>query len=172
LALAFASAAGAVEREHHLGADLGGSMLVTSIKTDLGGGGGGHWTYGLTDAFNLMVEGAWSIVALGEKVPNTPGPRTRAATVANVDAGMGYVLDVGQWVPYAGGLVGGYALAAGNISGTKVLPGVGVALGLDYRLTRSWAAGLAFRQHFLVTEMSTYPSFTQLFARFEYTWGW
>jgi hypothetical protein len=98
-------------------------------------------------------------------------PRTRPAGLADATVGVGYVLDVLRWVPYAGVLVGGYALTGGTIAGTKVLPGAGFALGLDYRLGRSWAVGFAFRQHF-VTEPSTYPSFTQLFARFEYTWGW
>ena len=171
-AFALTSRAGAVEREHHLGVDLGGALLVMSDKTDLGGGGGAHWTYGLSDAFNLMVEGAWSLVALGENVRSATTPRTRPGSLGNVDVGIGYVLDVGQWVPYGGALMGGYALTGGTVRGTTVLPGLVTALGLDYRFDRSWAAGLAFRQHFFVTEISTYPSFTQVFARFEHTWGW
>ena len=146
-------------------------MLVLSDKPDVGGGAGGHWAYGLTDAFNLMAEGAWSLAALGEKAqPGTP--RTRPASVINAGVGVGYVLDVLQWVPYAGLLAAGFAFGGGTISGVQVLPGATIALGLDYRLGRKWAAGFAFRQHLLVTEMSTYPSFTQVFARFEYTWGW
>jgi hypothetical protein len=31
--------------------------------------------------------------------------------------------------------------------------------------------GVAVHQHFLL-DMSTYPSFTQALARFEYVWGW
>ena len=171
-ALALTSRAGAVEREHHLGVDLGGALLIMSDKTDLGGGAGVHWTYGLSDAVNLMAEGAWSVVAPGEKLRSAATPRTRPGSVADVDLGIGYVLDVGQWVPYGGVLAGGYALTAGTISGTRILPGLATALGLDYRFDRSWAAGVAFRQHFFVTDISTYPSFTQVFARFEYTWGW
>jgi hypothetical protein len=170
--MALASRAGAVEREHHLGLDLGGSMLVLNDKTDLGGGAGAHWAYGLTDAFNVMAEGAWSLVSIGEKVQSTSTPRTRPGSVANGDVGLAYVLDVGQWVPYAGALAGASALTGGTVSKTKILPDLVTALGLDYRFGRSWAAGLAFRQHFFVTEISTYPSFTQVCARFEYTWGW
>ncbi len=170
--LTIAPRAGAVEREQQLGVDVGGSMLVTNTKTELGGGAGAHWTYGLTDAFNLMAEGAWSIVSLGERVQSATTPRTWPGSIANVDVGLGYVLDVGQWVPYGGALVGGCAFTGGTISGTTILPAFVGALGLDYRFSRNWAAGLAFRELFFVTDMSTYPSLTQVFARAEYTWGW
>jgi hypothetical protein len=170
--MALASRAAAVEREHHVGIDAGGSVLVMNDKTDVGGGVGGHWAYGLSDAFNLMAEGSWSLVALGEKVQVAGTQGTHPTSVVNAGVGVGYVLDVLRWVPYAGLLAAGYALAGGTIAGVKVRPGVTIALGLDYRFDRKWAAGFAFRQHMLVSEMSTYPSFTQLFARLEYTWGW
>jgi hypothetical protein len=170
---AFSRHAPAVEREHHLGVDAGAAMLVIADKStpDVGGGFGLHWTYGLSDAFNLMVDGSWSLVAIGEKPLDRNTPATRPATVTGLDAGISYVLDVLQWVPWAGLFVGGYALNGGTISGVKVLPGVGIALGLDYRLSRSWAVGVSVRQHAL-SQVSTYPSYTQTFARFEYTWGW
>jgi hypothetical protein len=167
-----ASRAQAVEREHHLGLDAGASMLVFGDKSspDVGGGAGAHWAYGLSDAFNLMVEAAWSLVALRESHdPKTP--TTRPTWAANANAGVGYVFDVLQWVPYAGILVGGYTLSGGTIHGVKVLPGVEFALGLDYRCSRRLALGVALRQH-MMSEVSTYPSFSQAFARLEYTWGW
>jgi Outer membrane protein beta-barrel domain len=169
--VSFSSNGGAVESEHQIGIDGGMSMLVMSDKTDVGGALGAHWAYGLSDALNLMAEGAWSLVALGEKVQNVHTPRTRPTNVGNVDFGISYVFDVLQWVPYAGILVGGYALLGGTIGSPTILPGASAAVGLDYRLGRKWAVGLAFRQHF-VTDTSTYPSFTHAFARFEYTWGW
>jgi hypothetical protein len=170
--VAGASRAEAVEREHHVGVDAGGAILAMSDKTDVGVGVGAHWTYGLSDAFNLMVEGSWSLLAPGEKVESATTPRTRPASAANADVGVGYVLDVLRWVPYGGVLVGGYALMGGTLDGTRVLPGAALALGLDYRFDRSFAGGVAFRQHLLVTDASTYPSFTQVFVRAEYTWGW
>jgi hypothetical protein len=168
--IAAASPAGAVEREHHLGLDAGPSVLVMSDKTDVGGGAGAHYAYGLSDAFNLMVEGSWSLVALGER-PSKGVPTTRPDTVGDAGVGVGYVLDVVRWVPYAGALVGGNMLTGGTV-GTRFLPGATLALGLDYRCTRDLAVGFAFRQHMFVTDMTTYPSFTQMFARVEYTWGW
>jgi hypothetical protein len=169
LGMTLASGAAAVEREHHVGVDVGGSVLVMNDKTDVGGVVGGHWAYGLSDAFNLMAEGAWSLVSLGEKAQRAG---THPSSVVNAGVGVGYVLDVLRWVPYAGLLAAGYALTGGTIGGVRVFPGATIALGLDYRFDRKWAAGFAFRQHMLLTEMSTYPSFTQLFARLEYTWGW
>ena len=179
--VAVAPRAHAVEREHHLGIDAGGAMLVMSDKTDVGGGGGAHWAYGLSDSFNLMVEASWSLVAIERPIPCvTPkacSPKTWPETVGSADVGVGYIFDVLQWVPYAGLLAGGYLLTGGTLGtggavGTRGLPGVALALGLDYRFARNLALGFAFRQHMLVTDMATYPSFTQLFARLEYTWGW
>jgi hypothetical protein len=166
-----ASQARAVEHEHHIGVDGGMSILVMNDKTDVGGALGGHWAYGLTDALNFMAEATWSLVALNEKIENVHTPTTRPTNVANVGVGMAYVFDVLTWVPYAGLLVGGYALFGGTIGGATVLPGATAAVGLDYRFKRQWAVGVAFRQHIL-TDMTTYPSFTHIFARLEYTWGW
>jgi hypothetical protein len=168
----FAPLAGAVERENHLGVDAGASMLVISGKgsPDVGGTFGAHWTYGLTDAFNLMVDGSWSLVSLGEK-PAKGVPDTHPSNVTGLDAGIAYVLDVLQWVPWGGLFAGGFALDGGTVPGVRILPGWGIALGLDYRLSRSWAVGFSVRQTML-SDVSTYPSYTQAFARFEHTWGW
>jgi hypothetical protein len=170
--VATAPCAGAVERENHVGVDAGGAILALSDRTDVGVAVGGHWAYGLSDAFNLMVEGAWSLLAPGEKIESAATPRTRPSSAANAGVGVGYVLDVLRWVPYGGVLVGAYALLGGTLDGAAVRPGAALALGLDYRFDRSFAAGVAFRQHLLVTDTSTYPSFTQVFLRAEYTWGW
>jgi hypothetical protein len=175
IALAAASlpwGARAIEHEQHVGVDGGMSILVLNDKTDVGGALGGHWAYGLSDVFNIMAEATWSLVALNENVESVHTPRTRPTNVANLGAGMAYVFDVLSWVPYAGVLLGGYALFGGTIGGATILPGATAAVGLDYRLQRQWVVGVAFRQHFLFTDMTTYPSFTHILARLEYTWGW
>ena len=167
--------AGAVEREHALGVDAGGTVLVVKDKSspDVGGGAGLHYTYGITDAFNFVANAGWSLVALNEKLwdPSTT-PHTRPTNLTAADLGIAYVLDVLRWVPWGAAEIGGYALQGGTIDGLKVLPGFALAVGLDYRLNRSWSVGAEARQHMLFTEMSTYPSLTQVFARFEYVWGW
>ena len=167
------SPAGAVERENHLGLDAGGSLLVVGDKStnDLGGSVGAHYSYGLNDTFNLMIEGSFSLVALDQTADSKKTPQTYPAWLANADVGIAYVLDVLQWVPYAGLLVGAYDLSGGTIPGMKFLPGAAIALGLDYRLSPSLSVGVAARQHF-VSDTSTYPSFTQVLLRVDYTWGW
>lgn len=167
--VAIPTRAAAVEREHHLGGDLGGGALVASGHAEPGGAVAVHWAYGLNDMFNLMVEGSTSLMGLG--TPQDP-THTRPNWAANAGVGVGYVFDVSRWVPYVGVLAGGCVLWGGAVSRAKVLPDAVLALGLDYRLTRSFAVGVSFRQHMLVTEMATYPSFTQVFARAEYTLGW
>jgi hypothetical protein len=171
---AFALPSAAVEREHQLGVDLGGSMLVVADKgtPDLGPMVGAHWTYGLSDAFDLMVEGSWSLLALNEDVTSKSTPRTRPVWGANADVGIAYVFDVLRWVPYAGVLAGGYTLGGGTLQDPKVLAGVAFAVGLDYRFTRTLCAGLSARQHMLLTDTTDYPTYTQLFAQVEYTFGW
>src|SRR5438477_10855327 len=88
-----AQRAGAVEGEHHLGVGAGPAVLVIHGKAtpDVGAGVAAHYTYGLTDAFNLMAEGGWSLVALGERAQSPQTPATRPAWVAHAGAGLGYV---------------------------------------------------------------------------------
>jgi hypothetical protein len=164
---------GAVEREHAIGVDLGPAVLVVKDKgsADVGGTLGAHYTYGLSDAFNLVADVASSLVALNEGGDSST-PRTRPTTLWGANAGLAYVLDVLRWVPWGAAEIGGYAMRGGTIDGWHVLPGAVLAIGLDYRINRSWAVGAEGRQTMFFTEMSTYPSFTQVFARFEYVWGW
>ena len=162
----------AVEREHHLGVDVGGTMLSVSDKgsVDLGPMAGAHWTYGVTDAFNLMLEGSWSLLSTSE-ARGKDIPHTRPTWEAHGSAGVAYVFDVLTWVPYVGLLVGGYVLGGGTLDTTKYLYGFSLAAGVDYRLSRSFSAGISARQH-MMSDPSTYPEFTQLFATAAYTWGW
>jgi hypothetical protein len=161
--------AAAVEHEQQVGGDLGGSLIEASGKTSLGGTVGAHWTYGITDAFNLLVEGSWSLMAL--KIHDDP-THTRPGWIANGDVGVAYVFDVLRWVPFVGLLAGGYVLSGGAIDGARVRPGFELQVGLDYRFDRSFKVGVVGKQHMLFTDLSTYPTFTQVLARAEYTWGW
>ncbi len=165
-ALAVTGRAGAVEREHQIGLELGIPMLVvqqgSGTNTLTGGSFGLHYTYGITDAINLVADGGSSLMPFGASA---------TATTTNVDVGLAYVLDVLRWVPWGAAEAGGYALTGRSVGGTQVLPGVALALGVDYRFDRSWAAGIELREHLLFTD-STFPSFTQGLLRVGYTWGW
>lgn len=175
LAVALAApSARAVEREHHIGIGTGLSLLKIGDKDtmDVGAGVTGFYTYGITDQFNLLIEGGTSLVALGEQRDAKDTPPTRPTTVSHAAAGVAYVLDVLQWVPYAGVLGGGTYFAGGTVAGGLVLPDAQIALGLDYKFSRRVAFGVALRQHLFLTKMDTYPTFTNIFAKVEYSWGW
>ena len=160
-------------RQHHLGLD--GGLAILSIKgkdsASVGAGGGLHYAYGLTDALNLMVEGAFAQVAL-EELSGKGVPTNRPTSVSNLGAGLSYILDVGHWVPYGGLLVEGYSYNGGTVQGVSLAVGGAIALGLDYAFTRSFAVGFAFRQHFAFSKIDDYPSYSHLFLRVELAWGW
>ncbi len=163
------SGAGAVEHEHQLGVNVGGSILTIADKSspDVGAGFGIHYGYGITDQINLLVEAQYSLVALGVFANDPP---THPSAVWNVDAGLTYILDVMRWVPYFGGLAGGYLLSGGTV-GNVLLPGAEIVVGLDYLVTPRWAVGFEASEHFLFTDINLYQSFSTLFARTEFRWG-
>lgn len=164
----------AVEREHQVGLDVGGAALVVSDKPspDVGAALGAHYTYGLSDQFLLMVRATVSPVAPDERADSARTPTDRPAGLVEGAVGMGYVLDVLRWVPYAGLLVGGCALYGGTLGGSpRVLPALSLALGLDYRVDRTWSVGASLHQS-AFTEPGTYPSLTQAFAHVDIHWGW
>lgn len=162
----------AVERQHHFGLDPSLSILKVDDKSTLsvGGGLGAHYTYGINDQFNFMASLNGSRVAANQE--QDPGaPHTRPANVGHALAGVGYVIDVLRWVPYFGVLAGGYYLSGGTLDSAVLAFGGAVQFGLDYQLSRHWAIGAAGQQHFILTKISDYPSYTNVMLRFEYMWG-
>ena len=119
-----------------------------------------------------MAELNASFMLEGEKLTAVTTPHTRPTQIAHALVGVGYVIDILRWVPYFGILAGGYRLAGGTLDNQLVVIGGAVQVGLDYQLSRQWAVGGAAQQHFLVTKMSDYPSYTTLMLRFEYMWGY
>lgn len=119
-----------------------------------------------------MIEGSRVVVALNQEQDTEATPRNRPATVDHAAFGVGYVIDILRWVPYIGAQGGVYRLAGGTLESDVFLPGLSVGAGLDYQLSRRFAIGLAGRQHFMVSQLSTYPSYTTALLRFEYMWGY
>jgi hypothetical protein len=120
-----------------------------------------HYAYGLKDSLNVLVEGGASALAGG-------GPRW----IGHGGVGLAYVLDVVEWVPYVGVLASGYALGGGTRPHALGAFGATLALGVDYQLSRSFALGVAARQHLLATRLAAYPSATEVLLRAELLWGW
>jgi len=173
LALLASRRALAFERQQHVGADLGGAVLTTNGGTTrLGESVGLHYTYGVIDSLNLVFE----VSAFGFSTDARPAkgaPPGEPGFVGTAAGGAMYIFDVLRWVPYGGVLLGG-AYASGGLldqGGFGTLD-VQLALGVDYQFSRSWTAGVTYRQHMFVTRMSDYPEFTAVGLRFEYTWGW
>lgn len=170
-------AAEAVERQHHLGLDPSLAILkAEGAPVNTGGGIGAHYTYGISDQFNFMASANGSLlptstIAADPAAPNAVIPATQPGRIINALAGVGYVIDVLRFVPYFGVLAGGYHLSGGELASGLFVFGAAAQLGIDYQLSRQWAIGVAGQQHFLLTRMSTYPSYTNVLLRFEYMWG-
>lgn len=168
------SPARAIERQHHLG--LGPELAILSINqkstASVGGGGAIHYAYGLTDQWNLTVEGRSAVVAADQKQDLPESPRNRPASVDHGAVGISYVIDILRWVPYIGLQGGVYRLAGGTLPEPLFLPGLSVSAGLDYQISRSFAVGLGLRQHLMISKLETYPSYTTVALRFEYMWGY
>ncbi len=159
------------ERGQGFGVDTGVSMLsVNNEAVETGISFGLHYSLRITDQFDFVGEAGCSVVDLDPIVTPT-SPTDRPAYVWNGDAGLIYKMDIVRFVPYFGGLVGGYALTGGSLPSSELLPGVELAVGGDYLLTRRWAVGVAARYTLLFTDLSTYPTFLTVTARVELNWG-
>jgi hypothetical protein len=155
LVLVTTSGARAFERQWHLGLDAGYAALFDDGAS--GFGGGAHAAYGLSDAFNALLE---------LDVTRHPGVGT---TVWSGATGVAYTLDVARAVPYGGILIAGYKLS-GELSTTA--PGAQLVLGLDYALERNWAVGAQLRFHTIVAANPVGTmAYATTFLRAEYVWG-
>jgi hypothetical protein len=174
--------AGAVEKQHHLGVDTGVGILTVAQKDgpSIGASFLAHWMYGLTDQFQIAVEGGYSIVSLKDihdqvvmqNGMNVKLPNNRPGSVIQGSAGINYVLDVLRWVPYFGVYATTFGFFGGNLDSPRLAVGPTIAAGLDYQISRAFTVGFVARQHFPFTSPNDYTSFTQFMARAEIVWGW
>jgi hypothetical protein len=171
-ALCSSGRAWAVEKQTHIGVGGGLSMLSVADKATLsvGGGAGVDFRYGLSDAFNFHVEAGHAVVALDQQQDTPTSPRTRPATASSLAVGVAYTLDIIRIVPYGGIFAGATMLGGGTLPASLVLPDLQLGLGADYYLSRNWGVGIAYRQHLLLSKLSTYPSYSNVWLRVEYTW--
>jgi opacity protein-like surface antigen len=164
----------AFERQWHAGID-GGLGGLFSDPTANGFGGGMHLAYGLSDAFNALLE---------VDVTRHPNAGSTGATVWSGGTGVAYTLDVARAFPYAGLLVAGYRLngelrcaplASGKpfCAPSSNAPGLQYVLGLDYQLERNWAIGVQLRLHTIFApDPVGVLAYGTTFLRVEYLWQW
>lgn len=168
------SSAQAIEKQHHLGVAPAIGILSIDDKStaSVGLGGAAHYTYGLNDQFNLVLEGSSVVVAADQKQDFMTSPRTRPSMVHQASAGVAYVLDILRWVPYVQVQGGACMLTGGTLPDSLVLPALSIGLGVDYQFSRTFAVGLAGREHLMLTKLDTYSSYTTVLLRFEIMWGY
>jgi hypothetical protein len=156
----------AYEHQWHLGGSFGYTALWGG-PTASGFGGGIHAAYGVNDAINIIGE-----------IDATDHPYAQWAVLSG-GLGASYVVDVLQWVPWAGLEVGPAALFSTDPKcGLAVVEpchalrfNVAIPFGLDYQVSRSFAVGLGGR--FQLILLGDEPWMTLgIFARAEYLWGY
>lgn len=160
-----AQPAEAVEEQWHAGIGAEWALLGHGGLSHNGLGGSLNLTYGLSDAFNLMVQAG------------ATGHEGGDLLVMRGALGAGYVLDILTWVPYAGFLVGAHdvwTVACEVDSDCKhdVHPSVSIPLGLDYQLSRSFAIGATGQLSMLFFGDDGAGSMVNAGLRAQYMWGY
>jgi hypothetical protein len=156
----------AFEGQWHAGGGIGAGFFADSA-TRAGPAIGLHGAYGLSDYFDVKLEG---LAALHSRDEHGLG-------LYAVSAGLAYKIDVIQWIPYVGVQVGYYRLSGTDRPG-QLHPnelGMSVDLGMDYAVSRSFGLGLELRYHGFLSDplasLGDAPYFSAL-LRAEYRWGW
>jgi len=157
--------AAATERQWRLGADFGYAMAGLPQGTLSGFGGGPHLSYGLSDAFNLRVTTDLTAFDLPDPAAYT--------LIWSAAAGIEYVIDVLEWVPYVG-LAAGPADVMVQDEPDEVRLGLTLPFGLGYQLLRELTVGFDGRYRLLLFGPADSGTIAQLalFGRAEYVWGW
>ncbi len=176
LSLAFAGAflatkpAAAFERQWHLGGGVGAADLSAS-GVGWGPEFGLHAAYGLTDTFDVRLEGRLlSSPFLLEAMNGAPAVSDRLTFFA-ADLGLAYKIDIIQWVPWLSAQVGYFGAAEPPPLATDLEQNdfqLGGSAGLDYAYNRSFGLGVVWRVGFL----GSGETYTGGQLRVEYRWGW
>jgi hypothetical protein len=162
------STASAFERQWHAGLGVGYSYFSSGEESLHGVTGSLHLTYGMTDALNAMV------------VLDTGYHPAGDALIFGGAAGVGYVVDILQVVPYVGLMVGPYDVwRVGGACDVPEAPAchsarlsASIPFGLDYTVSRSFAVGIGGRYHLMFFGPNPMDQMITAFARAELTWGY
>jgi hypothetical protein len=157
----------AIEGQWHTGGGLG---TATFARTETGWAPliGAHVAYEISDMFDARLELTASRHSIVEGV---------STDFYGAAAGLSYKVDVIEWVPYFGLLVGYYAFS-GRARPEPLQQrelGIMVPLGLEYVPSRTLAFGLQVAYHgFMSDPMDSVGDapYISVLLRAEYRWGW
>ena len=155
---ATAPAAGAVERQWHVGAGFGGTSFVDTYE--LGPSAGIHAAYGLSDMFDARFESTLSRHGFSGD---------HHMYRHSLLGGLIYKLDVIEWVPYFGVLLGYSFLYGETAAGERGWLELALPLGLDYAFSPHAAVGVEVSSSLLLGDESNGTG--TLLVHAEYRWG-
>ncbi len=171
-----ASDSWAYEHQWRVGGSFGYSLMNFGDESFHGFGGGAHMTYGISDAFNLRVHS--DVTGFDRRVfydvtgVEITDPPSDWALVWNSGAGIEYVLDILQWVPYVGVTIGPVDVIDLEDESHQWHFGLTIPAGLGYQFTRDFTLGgeFSYRMLFGAEGDPLYAMTVQ--ARAEYVWGY
>lgn len=159
-----ANRAEAFEREWHLGAGVGASDF-SAEGVGWGPELGVHGAYGLSDTFDLRLEGR-----LSQHPVNIDPALDDRFTFLRTDVALAYKIDILRWVPWLA-VGAGYFHSFEEPAPSQALRRhdalVSGMFGIDYAVSRNFGLGLVGRTAFLFAGSAEYGA--QL--RAEYRWG-
>ena len=151
-----------------MGASFGYAALFGD-QTSHGLGGGLHLSYGVAALVNLLA---------GIEPRRLPVQSIAGEVEVSSRLGAAYVLDVLQFVPWAGAEIGPAGLVSMDPTcgpATEACSAFRVSLaipfGLDYQVSRSFTVGLGGRFQVLLLGATPWETLG-VFARAEYVWGY
>lgn len=175
LIAATSSEADAYERQWQAGFSAGYTHFVNVGATTAplasypGVGSSFSLTYGISDAWNLIGHADFSF-----------HPGASPVAIYGGGAGVSYVIDIVQWVPWLGVTAGGYGVSALDpCVATDAAPctngrlGLSLLGGLDYQVSRRFSIGGGGRYTVLLFGNQNKVDHTiSVMARVQYIWGY
>lgn len=172
---AWSSEANAYERQWQAALGLGYAQLYNGGGTTAaagvlpGFGANLGLSYGINDSFNAIAHADFSLQ-----------PGATPVFVAGGGAGIAYVLDILQWVPWIGVTVDGYGVTALNpcvstndLSCSNGRLGFSGLFGLDYQVSRRFSLGGGLRYGLLLLgNQNNVDQTLSVSLRAQYIWGY
>ncbi|MBI3071840.1 MAG: hypothetical protein HYY84_06880 [Deltaproteobacteria bacterium] len=119
--------------------------------------------FGLRAAYGLT----WEITLVLEARYSKHVPATKHGQMVAVLSGVEWALDVLRFVPFFSIETGAY-FAQDPSFGSTTDVGLSVGVGVDYRVNRSFSAGLYGRYHLVASNVNKFPAYVDSGLRFAF----